>query len=193
MSQEGLSGKQKLYFITNIEALTFGSVAQTRGYEELLWKNSEATCKLNRLFQNSQSNFLGYERWRKTHSIKNAAESSPSECPQAIESVTLSPSMCKCPLCPWRRNPARHTAIKLKKNQVPIPNDGKQIFMPGTCGQKCQQTSCAEKLLLLALARYIILDLVLKKFWFRVSSTTWIWERIFSSSKHQLEPLRNVT
>lgn len=101
MSQEGLSGKQKLYFITNTEALTFGSVAQTRENEELLWKNSIATCKLNMIFQNSQNNFLGYERQRtKTHSTTSVAESSAGEYPQAIESVTLSSSVCKYPSCP---------------------------------------------------------------------------------------------
>lgn len=82
-------------------ALTFGSVAQTREYEELSLKNSEATCKLNMLFQNSQSNVLGYKRQRrKTHSTANAAESSPAKRPQAIQSVTLSPSMSKYLLCP---------------------------------------------------------------------------------------------
>lgn len=99
--QAGLSGKQKFYFITNTQVLTFGSVAQTRGYEEVLWKNSEATSKLNMLFQNSQNNFLGYERQkRKTHSTTNAAESSTADCPQATDSVTLSTLVFKYPLCP---------------------------------------------------------------------------------------------
>lgn len=39
----------------------------------------------------AKSNYLGYERQRKKqHRTTNAAECSPAECPQAIESVTFS-------------------------------------------------------------------------------------------------------
>lgn len=136
MSPAGPSGKRKLYFTTNTETLTFGSVPQTGGYQELPWKNHETTGKLDTLSQNSQEQLPGIWETNK----KNAQDCKCSW----MQSCWMPTSYWishflpfKYPSCPWRRNPARQTAIKFKKIQVPVPNYVKQIFMSGNCGQEC--------------------------------------------------------